>query len=641
MPPQAGAKGDVALAFGERPDGSIVHVGTVKSGLACDCRCPGCGVRLVARKGPVKEHHFAHYNSVPCRVAVETALHKLAKQILNQRRELLIPEVAVDVGDEREVGSPAQMFHFDRAELETPEQGFIPDVVLYKGDRRLIIEVYVTHLTGALKRQRIALTDVSALEIDLSKVPRDASEEQIADAICRHAPRHWLHNTKHAALTLRLEERLAQKARRTAQEKSLAAQRAEARIRTLADTISIALRRPASWKRASSSAVARVKQTGLADQAQQVIPGDQCFAAPRLEWQAAILDAGLIGPLLNGTQSYQGVHASEIYKRATIKAMLKPGIPDFISKPDTIALATAIAGYQSPYQVVETYLGRLAAGGLLTVLNKRFYPTDLARQRIGDHRAAQQAYVTRRQQVTATIESIISKLPQHEVGRFTIGAWLAAAQPGLGGSPDEALRSGEAGTYRLIGPLTAAEKMMFMNGPIIANLLGLPLEQECRRRAESRAEKARADALARENALAAAAVAKKAADRNARMAREHLLQETAFAELSTEARDWLAQPLGDLNDLTPFEAARSSAGGLDQALASLRIAGSRRRRQLDAEHWRGCLIAAAQQTPKPDHARLFLNSPHPKWGQAHPLDCCIDERSFIKIRDFMLAMRHP
>ena len=85
--------GNVQLAFGESEDGRILHISQVESGLACRCVCPGCKDRLVARKGLEKAPHFAHHGEVPCGHALESALHKLAKEVIDERRELLLPEV--------------------------------------------------------------------------------------------------------------------------------------------------------------------------------------------------------------------------------------------------------------------------------------------------------------------------------------------------------------------------------------------------------------------------------------------------------------------------------------------------------------------------------------------------------------------
>jgi competence CoiA-like predicted nuclease len=78
----------------EAADGRLLHIDEVPSGLACNCGCPGCGRRMVAKKGDVQAHHFAHHaqqDGRACVSAGETALHKLAKKILDERLEIALP----------------------------------------------------------------------------------------------------------------------------------------------------------------------------------------------------------------------------------------------------------------------------------------------------------------------------------------------------------------------------------------------------------------------------------------------------------------------------------------------------------------------------------------------------------------------
>lgn len=64
-------------------DGRIVHVDSVDSGRACGCICPACKEMLVARKGRIRVHHFAHDAGAAC--DGESALHATAKLLLFQR----------------------------------------------------------------------------------------------------------------------------------------------------------------------------------------------------------------------------------------------------------------------------------------------------------------------------------------------------------------------------------------------------------------------------------------------------------------------------------------------------------------------------------------------------------------------------
>ena len=73
-------RGEVRLAYAEDTGGGIVHVSRVTRGLACDCICPACGKPVEAKQGEKRASHFAHESNGDCVHAVETMLHKLAKQ---------------------------------------------------------------------------------------------------------------------------------------------------------------------------------------------------------------------------------------------------------------------------------------------------------------------------------------------------------------------------------------------------------------------------------------------------------------------------------------------------------------------------------------------------------------------------------
>ncbi|GAB3317149.1 competence protein CoiA family protein [Luteimonas notoginsengisoli] len=78
------------VPFGER-DGVLYPPSAVDSGLACGCRCPGCGQQLLAKKGQTQRWHFAHYHGGGDEHCYETAVHKMAKQVLLAARQIELP----------------------------------------------------------------------------------------------------------------------------------------------------------------------------------------------------------------------------------------------------------------------------------------------------------------------------------------------------------------------------------------------------------------------------------------------------------------------------------------------------------------------------------------------------------------------
>ena len=64
------------LFYGVDSFGSIRHVGEVESGIACECTCPACGGRLIAKKGTKMIHHFAHAVGESCEYGYEGCVSK-------------------------------------------------------------------------------------------------------------------------------------------------------------------------------------------------------------------------------------------------------------------------------------------------------------------------------------------------------------------------------------------------------------------------------------------------------------------------------------------------------------------------------------------------------------------------------------
>jgi competence CoiA-like predicted nuclease len=60
--------------------------------------CPGCRQRMIARKGDIKIHHFAHdpqdvERRGKCSYSDETIRHKLGKEILQHLKHVKVPSL--------------------------------------------------------------------------------------------------------------------------------------------------------------------------------------------------------------------------------------------------------------------------------------------------------------------------------------------------------------------------------------------------------------------------------------------------------------------------------------------------------------------------------------------------------------------
>jgi hypothetical protein len=222
------------LPFGLR-QGQLVTAEAVANGLACQCECPGCGARLVARnQGVKKAPHFAHHQAPECTHGLETALHLLAKEVFNRAQRFRLP------GTKGELSfSPAYLgsFSFDATPyqngilyetLETPttyefapqyveilsvalEQrtgDLIPDIVLQTNRGVLLVEIAVTHFVDEYKLAKLVALGISTIEIDLSQVVRDLATIDLTNLLLHEV------TNKRWALNLPLNNWVAQRLQR-------------------------------------------------------------------------------------------------------------------------------------------------------------------------------------------------------------------------------------------------------------------------------------------------------------------------------------------------------------------------------------------------------------------------------------------
>jgi len=190
-------------------NGELKHISEVENGLKCNCFCPACEKKLVARNGGHKRiHHFAHYESAECKYGVQTSIHIAAKNILEKTKRIKVPSVSVFINTEiekksycfishgnfQEISSD-KYIHFEEVILEKKLHRYIPDVVIISNGKRLIIEIAVTHFVGRKKLQKIITSNVSAIEIDLSKIENDFKLDELESLIIdKLENKNWLHN---------------------------------------------------------------------------------------------------------------------------------------------------------------------------------------------------------------------------------------------------------------------------------------------------------------------------------------------------------------------------------------------------------------------------------------------------------------
>lgn len=152
-------------------------------------------MKMVAKKGPVREHHFAHYDATNCDGGAETILHRLAKEIFDTLGSVDLPEYRLRmkrqfVEIDKQI-LPAGSVKIGSVTLESRFGPIRPDIVLNPGSNELLVEIAVTHSVDRKKSRAIRRQSLPTIEIRLK--PEDAwlTREQLreklsTETICKH-----------------------------------------------------------------------------------------------------------------------------------------------------------------------------------------------------------------------------------------------------------------------------------------------------------------------------------------------------------------------------------------------------------------------------------------------------------------------
>lgn len=153
------------FAFDE--DGLLIHINQVDKKQKANYFCIKCEEQLIARKGKIREHHFAHKPGPICNY--ESYLHKLGKLLfyetytkcLNEKEPFYVQyatkKTCVSCVNQELYNYQCNLpddnpkfdltSYFNEIYLESKFENFIPDLILKssKSDEVIFIEIAVTH----------------------------------------------------------------------------------------------------------------------------------------------------------------------------------------------------------------------------------------------------------------------------------------------------------------------------------------------------------------------------------------------------------------------------------------------------------------------------------------------------------------
>lgn len=583
----------------ENEYGKLVSIHDVPSGLACNCKRPGCGRRMVARKGEELAHHFAHRGTVgvTCASAGESALHKFAKEALNQRLQIGLPALTVTEAGEEEVVVSACSFAFDAATLEQRTGKIVPDVILVKGDRQLMIEFMVTHACGPEKIEFIRTLDIGAIEIDLSAY-RNLKLGEVVEKILFQADRKWLHNPRSSAARDRARHRSHEKTQALA-----------AKVRAIADKYQ---HRPPAKAEGRGVYEGAIRRDGLGAYINLDVKGSGCFKVPLAEWQAAALQE-----LLKAGQ--KGLLEFDVYsvleKRGWIDTRFQEAGRDTIDGARRL-----VSTFELPVRSIRAYFKLLQTDSLLICSDAgTYWATDTLTRVVANARELRKQPAKRFDEIEAVVTNTLKGLPADEVALFDLDTWSRQPLTGRDYSLREALHFDAPAWRSLHSELANLRDQIAVLPKPDQDLLGLPLAAELARSLAAKAEARGAREEAHRLKLQAAA--------DARIAN---LKSWAWQNLGAAADEWLAAPNVLLNGRIPEEVAAISDDEYVRAERAL----EKHIREYELERAQAQAKGAAQYEIEKvaklvlgdERAKLWIRNYHPEL-KARPEEFAVDERT--------------
>lgn len=485
-----GRNGQANMVLGERPDGTIAHISQTPSGLECDCVCPACRKRLVARKGQANAHHFGHYGVTDersCAAGPETALHKFAKEVLERRLELVLPKLELEDDHDRWEGHPGGKFRFDAAVLEKRLGEIVPDVIVRRGDHDLLIEFVVTHECDPGKVAKIKELDLSAIEINLSKLPRDTSAKGIEKAILADASRRWLHNPK-------LDEGRTYLAKRRRERETSFSERVASLRKSYTVAQEMACAKPAL------RTPNKLAEFDLALAAGLDVPGAGCFLVPPYDWQAAIL-LDVAGSSFRGGAPFISLDRAmqSIRKRRWINRQFSK-----ISRAEAAAIRADGTPFCGPENAIVVWATELSRRGVLVptksgsgwvVLSNTIQAAsqrakDAAKEKQRRRELPERRLAEIRNFVTKTLNFMTYKLkiiPEQKLAEFSFDEWIEQPLPRRPYSVTQAVHSDVKFAF-LEQDLRRLFFYIRLKPSTELDLMGLPLSEALVHRSKARSK---------------------------------------------------------------------------------------------------------------------------------------------------------
>ena len=152
------------LVYGLQKGGNrLIHISNANRGLSCGCVCPNCKENLIAKRGEINSHHFAHESGADCGGGAESAAHLMGKSIVKEHG-FFAPAYTLKSGKTFK----GKRIIPEHAVIESRRYGRIFDIEVQSAEGTFFVEVKNTHAVSEEKIKVITGMNMPCLEIDVS-----------------------------------------------------------------------------------------------------------------------------------------------------------------------------------------------------------------------------------------------------------------------------------------------------------------------------------------------------------------------------------------------------------------------------------------------------------------------------------------
>jgi hypothetical protein len=548
----------------------------------------------------------------------------LAKQIIARELHLKLPERLAVFGEKRRLLSDSKEVAFDLARVEYNDlRDIVPDLYLDHHGRALFVEVAVTHKCGDDKIEKIRNRGIAAIEIDLSRIPRDAPFEDVKDAVLITAPRSWIFNKG-------VEEDIASMRAEALRDKDEQERKLEEQAKRLATVFKSANNQDVKsfTPKREWQLLERVRGTGLVG---VELAGNSVFAVAARQWQITVLiDVLLLRKL--GPNLQTPVSVCKYLQRLN---MIRK---DFLYLRESLEerVSRYQADFRAPWRVVCAYLDFLTEQGIAAQLRKGYTISPVVGARWLEASMEIEAARLRIDSAAEQVQRILAEADPSQRSAMTVGRWFSSIDAQSNLTFRGALESSEH-HGRIERELRAIEAMLDGRPAIPSDALALPVHDLIAAAEKQQAMLERARQEQEEQ--------RRAEERDHRIANLRSMAQPLFD--AEELEVWLTTPHIDLSGLSP--AAAAETGGISYTRAKDILGSTKRKKEwADAENariadYRKLLEAEAYALLGPSEAVEFLRGRDEELGGMPPGVYCKDasslERCLARLRQWHAFLR--